>query len=72
MLLGLLHSLTVLESRYDREDEEDFRTYHVQTNLWSKYPIKQHALEVYTRIIFRLFREQLKMTTMDDMEDGEV
>ena len=61
----------VLESRYNREDEKDFRMYHVQTSLRSKYPIEQHTLEVYTRIIFRLCRDQLKMTTMYDMEEME-
>ncbi|XP_020244198.1 protein FAR1-RELATED SEQUENCE 5-like [Asparagus officinalis] len=49
-----------LEDRYDIEEEEDFRSLQYKPSSWSPSPIERHAQKIYTRAMFRVFKDQLK------------
>ncbi|XP_020242308.1 protein FAR1-RELATED SEQUENCE 9-like isoform X1 [Asparagus officinalis] len=49
-----------LEDRYDVEEEEDFRSLQYKPSSWSPSPIERHAQKIYTRAMFRVFKDQLK------------
>ena len=52
----------IFESRYDREDEEIFRLIQTRLSPWSCHPIETQAIDIYTRNLFKIFLEQLKLT----------
>ncbi|KAJ3681576.1 hypothetical protein LUZ60_016065 [Juncus effusus] len=55
------HLGKMLESIYAREAEQDFRTLNEEAVLWSPYPIEKDARRVYTRNMFSLFKNRLKL-----------
>ena len=44
-----------------REGGKDYRTEHLQTELWSSYPIEKQAYEAYTRDLYVKFRTEFAL-----------
>ena len=44
-----------------REGAQDYRTEHLQTDLWSPFPIEKQAYETYTRDLYKKFRNEFEM-----------
>ncbi|XP_020105555.1 protein FAR1-RELATED SEQUENCE 5-like [Ananas comosus] len=53
----------MVASRYDKEDEADFRSGDGKPSLWSHNPIEKEAREVYTRRVYSEFKNQLRAST---------
>ncbi|OAY81610.1 Protein FAR-RED IMPAIRED RESPONSE 1 [Ananas comosus] len=53
----------MVASRYDKEDEADFRSGDDEPSLWSHNPIEKEAREVYTRRVYSEFKNQLRAST---------
>ncbi|TVU04122.1 hypothetical protein EJB05_50309, partial [Eragrostis curvula] len=45
------------------ENGQDYLTDQKEPALWSRYPIEHHAMDVYTRRIYWVFRVELEKTT---------
>ena len=46
-----------------REGSKDYRTGHLQTEMWSSYPIEKQAYGSYTRDLYEKFRDEFQLTT---------
>ena len=46
-----------------REGSKDYRTAHLQTEMWSSYPIEKQAYGSYTRDLYEKFRDEFQLTT---------
>ena len=44
-----------------REGAQDYRTEHLQTDLWSPFPIGKQAYKTYTRDLYKKFRNEFEM-----------
>ncbi|OAY80176.1 hypothetical protein ACMD2_15965 [Ananas comosus] len=54
-------SLLVVETRYDKEDEKDYRMRGGEVKLYSYDPIEVQARDIYTKRNFFEFKEQLRL-----------
>ncbi|XP_020098476.1 protein FAR1-RELATED SEQUENCE 5-like isoform X2 [Ananas comosus] len=61
----------MLESRYDKEDEADFRTCGGEASLWSYSPIEIQARDAYTKANFLEFKTQLRLSTRYESSELE-
>ncbi|XP_020243399.1 protein FAR1-RELATED SEQUENCE 5-like [Asparagus officinalis] len=60
-----------LEDRFDVEEEEDFRSLQYKPSSWSPSLIERHAQKIYTRVMFKVFKDQLKeifLFSLNEME----
>ncbi|OAY77639.1 Protein FAR1-RELATED SEQUENCE 3 [Ananas comosus] len=53
----------IVSSRYEKEDEEEFKMKNGGSTLWTLDPIEERAREIYTKKVFADFRDQLKVLT---------
>ncbi|OAY66611.1 Protein FAR1-RELATED SEQUENCE 5 [Ananas comosus] len=49
--------------RYEKEEEEEFKTTDGESSLWSLNPIEKQAREIYTKVIFSDFKKHLRDAT---------
>ncbi|OAY85649.1 Protein FAR1-RELATED SEQUENCE 9 [Ananas comosus] len=61
----------VVSSRYDKEDEADFKSRDGESSLWSHNPIEVQARSVYTKRVFSEFKNQFRCTTGYDLTELE-
>ncbi|OAY77498.1 Protein FAR1-RELATED SEQUENCE 9 [Ananas comosus] len=61
----------MVSSRYDKEDEADFRSRDGESSLWSHNPIEIQARSVYTKRVFSEFKNQFRWTTGYDLTELE-
>ncbi|XP_020112575.1 protein FAR-RED ELONGATED HYPOCOTYL 3-like isoform X1 [Ananas comosus] len=61
----------VVSSRYNKEDEADFRSRDGESSLWSHNPIEVQARSVYTKRVFSEFKNQFRCTTGYDLTELE-
>ncbi|KAE8814122.1 hypothetical protein D1007_08767 [Hordeum vulgare] len=45
-----------------REDSKDYRTGHLETEMWPSYPIKKQAYDSYTRDLYGKFCDEFQLT----------
>ncbi|OAY69605.1 Protein FAR1-RELATED SEQUENCE 5, partial [Ananas comosus] len=62
----------IVSSRYDKEDEEDFRSKDSEPSLWSFSPIEKQARDICTRKVFTEFKNQLRASTRYEITELEV
>ncbi|OAY62872.1 Protein FAR1-RELATED SEQUENCE 5 [Ananas comosus] len=60
-----------VSSRYDKEDEADFRSRDGESSLWSHNLIEIQARSVYTKRVFSEFKNQFRCTTGYDLTELE-
>ena len=44
-----------------KEGCNDYRTEHLEIELWSNFPIEKQAYKTYTRDLYRKFREEFEL-----------
>ncbi|KAJ4801230.1 Protein FAR1-RELATED SEQUENCE 5 [Rhynchospora pubera] len=59
----------MVESIWQREGDEDLKSMNESPQLWSLYQLEVDARQVYTRSIFRKFKELLKVSTLGVVEE---